>query len=133
MRWRVAILCLGMCCSVVGCSYATGSIDYSDHPELRLVTLFSGDPNPIGEQIAPLDILREGDGDCSELATSALRELLADAKVLGATGVKDVKFRGRWHWMGRVVCRRSLTGKSVEIRGIAYKVADPKQPTLPPN
>lgn len=125
MRWRVAVLLLGAC-GAVGCPYATGSIDYSEHPELRLVTLYSGDPNPIGEQLAPLEIVREGDGECSQLATSALTELLTDAKVLGATGIKDVKFRGRWHWMGSVVCRRSLTGKSVQIRGIAYKGADPQ-------
>jgi hypothetical protein len=116
-------LCLGAS-STVGCSYATGSINYGEHPELRPVTLYSGRPNPIGEQIAPLEKLKEGKGECTDLAMLALTELLVDAKALGASGVKDVRFRARWHWTGSVVCRRSLTGKSVQVRGIAYKITD---------
>ena len=30
MGWRIAILWLGAC-GTVGCSYATGTIDYSEH------------------------------------------------------------------------------------------------------
>ena len=45
MNWRVGIVCLGVS-GTIGCSYATGAINYSQHPELKSVTLYSGHPNP---------------------------------------------------------------------------------------
>jgi hypothetical protein len=110
--------------AVLGCSYASGSIRYAEDPDLRTVTLYSGRPNPLGEDLGPVETSARGLGDCTKLATGALRELLANARALGATGVKDVKFRGKWHWMGRVVCRRSLGGQSVQVRGMAYRLGE---------
>ncbi|MDX1648558.1 MAG: hypothetical protein R3263_01770 [Myxococcota bacterium] len=108
---------------VVGCSYSHGRIDYSESPELRNVRLYTGRPDPTGVELADLETVHEASGSCSEVAVQALNDLVEDARAIGADGVKDVKFRGRWHWMGRVVCRPELGGKSVRVRGTAYREA----------
>lgn len=105
----------------LGCGYAHGSIDYSAHPRLRNVTLYTGEPDPRGEDVATVEASHEGDGSCTEVAQVALQELLDDAEAVGADGVKDVRFRGRWHWMGRVVCGDGAFSKSVRVRGQAYR------------
>jgi hypothetical protein len=104
-----------------GCVYVSGSIDYAGQPELRSVLLYTGRPDERGEQIAALVKEKRSWESCDDLAHSVLLDLLADARALDATGVKDVRFRGRWHWMGRVVCRASLLGRSIQVRGIAYR------------
>ncbi len=106
---------------MMGCSYAVGSVSYADNPELRDVRLYSGRPDQNGESLGPVELVREGGGDCTELGNRALGDLLREARALGGTGVKDVRFRGRYHWTGRVVCRRSISGMSVQVRGIATR------------
>ena len=121
MFWKYAVLGVGILTGALGCSYATGTMSYTQNPELRSVRLYAGDPDPEGENLGVVEVIREAAGDCSDLANEALTALLAEAKALDGTGVKDVKFRGRYHWMGRVVCRRSLSGMSVQVRGMATR------------
>jgi hypothetical protein len=109
---------------VAGCGYSRGSIDYSANPELRNVRLYTGNPDPLGEDLPTVEVFAEGRADCSAVASGALAKLLAQAEALGGEGVKDVKFRGRWHWMGRVVCRNGMSAKSVQVRGISYRLPD---------
>jgi hypothetical protein len=104
-----------------GCAYKRGTIRYADHPELSTVHLYSGREDPRGEAVAVVETRIEERGDCSAVAAKALGQLLADARALGGDGVKDVKFRSRWHWAGRVVCRTQFIGLNVWARGMAYK------------
>lgn len=118
---RKTILLIAITCAALGCGYATGNASYSQKPELRNVRLFSGRVDPQGENLGAVELALEGERDCTELAGRAMLELLHEAQALGGTGVKDVRFRGRFTWMGRIVCRRSLTGLSVQIRGMATR------------
>ncbi len=117
------ILPLGIAILAAGCSYARGSIDYRANPELRKVSLYTGQPDPRGENLPTVEAFATGAEDCSVVAARALKELLSQAEAVGGEGVKDVKFRGRWRWMGRVVCRNGRSGKSVQVQGIAYRLA----------
>jgi len=56
---------------------------------------------------------------CSDLAVEALQDLVAEAEAQGGELVRQVKFRGRWHWMGRAACRTTPIGVSAEVRGYA--------------
>jgi hypothetical protein len=107
---------------VAGCGYSRGSIDYNANPELRNVRLYTGNPDPLGEDLPTVEVFAEGKKDCSAVASEALSNLLEQADALGGEGVKDVKFRGRWHWMERVVCRNGMSAKSVQVRGIPYRL-----------
>ncbi len=111
---------LGLAILAAGCGYARGSIDYIAHPELRNVRLYTGEPDPLGEDLPTVEVFVMGWWDCSAITARALSKLLAQAEAVGGEGVKDVRFRGRWHWMGRVVCRRGVSGKSVRVQGIPY-------------
>ncbi len=118
---KTAFLVAALVLGEAGCFYAAGSISYVQNPELRTVRLYTGRPDPAGKNLGAVELIREGWGDCSELGTQALAALLIEARALGGTGLKDVKFRGRYHWMGSMVCRRSLLGSSVQVRGIATR------------
>jgi len=121
---RGALLASGLLVAVLGgagCLYTSGSVSYAQSPELRTVRLYTGKPDPEGESLGAVEVIRRGYRNCSELGTEALVALLGEAKALGGTGVKDVKFRGRFHWTGRVVCRSSISGRSVQVRGIATR------------
>jgi hypothetical protein len=84
--------------------------------------LFSGQLDPVGENLGTVELMHSGGSDCTDLAGQAMLKLLREAQALGGTGVKDVKFRGRYTWMGRIVCRRSLmSGMSVQVRGMATR------------
>ena len=113
---------LGLAILAAGCGYARGSIDYIAHPELRNVRLYTGKPDPLGEDLPTVEVFVMGWWDCSAITSRALSKLLAQAEAVGGEGVKDVRFRGRWHWTGRVVCRRLVLGKSVQVRGISYRL-----------
>jgi hypothetical protein len=117
---RTGILVLASL-AVCGCVYQTSSIDYARQPELRPLLLYTGTPGQQGENLGAVVGEKRGWESCDELAKTALLDLLANAKALGGTGVKDVRFRGRWHWMGRVACRASLLGRSVQVQGVAYR------------
>jgi hypothetical protein len=109
--------------AAIGCaSYAGGRFGGAAHPELEAVMLASGQANPIGVPVAELRIKRRGGRTCTDLAHDALRDLLARATARGAVGVKEVQFHGRSKWVGKVVCRESLFGRSVEARGVAYSL-----------
>ncbi len=110
----------GLAILAAGCGYARGSIDYIANPELRNVRLYTGNPDPLGEDLPTVEVFVMGWWDCSAITARALSKLLAQAEAVGGEGVKDVKCRGRWHWTGRVVCRRWALGKSVQVRGISY-------------
>ena len=104
-----------------GCAYSHGEIRYTDHPELRSVYLYNGEEDKRGQDVAVVERRLEERGDCSDVAAKALGGLMEEAKALGADGVKNVKFRGKWNWMGRVVCRPEFSGSSVWVRGMAFK------------
>jgi hypothetical protein len=111
--------------AVLGCaSYAGGQFDVAAHPELEAVMLAAGQPTAVGIPVAELEIHRRGGRTCTELGNAALRDLLARATARGAAGVKEVQFRGRSKWVGKVVCRESLLGRSVEVRGVAYSLGE---------
>jgi hypothetical protein len=119
---KAAILLILLGYVTLGCaSYSVGTLSYRDHPELRTVRLFTGRPDPQGENLGTVEVVRHGRGDCSELASAALAELLEEARAMDGTGLKEVRFRGRFHWAGRVLCRRSLIRKSVQVRGIVTR------------
>ena len=120
MHYRIFALAVAIL--VAGCGYSRGSIDYRSNPELRNVRLYTGKPDPLGENLPTVEVFAKDREDCSAVAAGALSKLLAQAKAVGGEGVKDVKFRGRWHWMGRVVCRNGMSGKSVQVRGIPYRL-----------
>ena len=108
---------------LAGCRYSAGSLSYAANPELKPVTLYKGAPSDVGRDVGPVETYMRGRSSCTDLGTAAVRELLAEAQAMGATGVKDVRFRARYHWTGRVVCRGSflgMAGRSVQVRGIAY-------------
>jgi hypothetical protein len=111
--------------ATIGCaSYSGGRFDDAAHPDLETVMLAAGHPNPVGIPVATLETKRRGGRTCTDLGNSALRDLLAQAKARGAVGVKDVEFRGRSKWVGKMVCRDSLFGRSVEVRGVAYSLGE---------
>ncbi len=60
------------------------------------------------------------ESSCDEVAIAALRNLLAEAKAIGGTGVEEVQFRGRWSWLGQPVCRGTVE-KTALVRGFAVK------------
>ncbi len=125
-RGRVARPALGVgLIAAIGCaSYSGGNFEYAAHPDLEMVMLAVGHPIPIGTPVATLETKRRGGRSCTDLGNSALRDLLAQAKARGAVGVKDVQFRGRSKWIGKMVCRDSLFGRSVEVRGVAYSLGE---------
>lgn len=44
-------IALGLASAAIGCAYAHGSIDYVAAPELRNVRLYTGRPEPLGENL----------------------------------------------------------------------------------
>jgi hypothetical protein len=63
----------------------------------------------------------EGSEACDEVAATALRNLLEEARAMGGTSVVEAQFRGRWAWMGRAVCRQSFGTNRVQVRGFAIR------------
>jgi hypothetical protein len=111
--------------AAIGCaSYGGGHVDYAAHPDLEVVMLAVGHPTPVGTPVATLETKRRGGRSCTDLGNAALRDLLAQARAHGGVGVKDVQFRGRSKWIGKMVCRDSLFGRSAEVRGVAYSLGE---------
>jgi len=125
-RGRVARPALGLgLVAAIGCaSYSGGHFDDAAHPDLETVMLAAGQPTPIGIPVATLETKRRGGRTCTDLGNATLRDLLAQAKARGAVGVKEVQFHGRSRWIGKMVCRDSLFGRSVEVRGVAYSLGE---------
>ncbi len=113
------LLILGCALLVSGCAYARASNVYSGHPELRSVRLATGSRPPIPEALGMAYGSASGSGDCGEVASQALANLLEEARAMGATRVEQAQFRVRYHWTERPVCRRAFWWKSVEVRGVA--------------
>ena len=120
MRRRPArvVAVLALAALGVGC-YSTGRVRFAEHPELAGIRLAAKGATGSYEQVAFVHTKVRGFRGCSGLVLDALRELAAEAEALGATEVRDVEFRGRWRWMGRMVCRGSPIGRSTEVRGWA--------------
>jgi hypothetical protein len=111
--------------AAIGCaSYSGGHFDVAAHPDLETVMLAAGRPTPVGTPVASVEAKLQGGRTCTDLGGSALRDLLAQAKARGGVGVKEVEFRGRSKWIGKMVCRDSLFGRSVEVRGVAYHLGE---------
>ncbi|MDH3686467.1 MAG: hypothetical protein OEP95_09580 [Myxococcales bacterium] len=103
-----------------GC-YSTGRVRFADHPELAGIRLASTADADAYEEISLVHSKVRGFRGCSELVVEALQNLASDSEALGGEVVRDVKFRGRWHWMGRTVCRTTPIGVSAEVRGFAAR------------
>ena len=125
-RDRVArpALLVGLAATIGCASYSGGHFDVAAHPDLEMVMLAVGRPTPVGIPVATVETKLRDRRRCTDLGNSALRDLLAQAKARGAVGVKDVQFRGRSKWIGKMVCRDSLLGRSVEVRGVAYHLGE---------
>lgn len=104
-----------------------GQLRYRDDPELTHVTLARGgrEDAPLPNALGVVRTRVSGYQSCDALTTQALRELLAEARALGGTGVAQVKFRRRWHWSGREpICKRQLVPPlrlTVEVQGLAIR------------
>ena len=116
-RTFVALVTLSMLLS--GCSYVHATSLYRGHPELRPVQLATGQNTEHPEALGLAYGEASGWEDCDEVARRGLIEMLEEAKAMGATRVVEAKFRARYHWTGRPVCRRTFGKKSVEVRGLA--------------
>jgi hypothetical protein len=66
-------IALGLASAAIGCAYAHGSIDYVAAPELRNVRLYTGRPEPLGENLPAVAAEAVGRGDCSTIAAEAVR------------------------------------------------------------
>lgn len=111
--------------AVSGC-FASGQIRYRDYPELAGVKLASGGKQPVApEHLGVVSTRAAGYQSCDSLVTDAFRDLLAESRALGGSGVRDVKFRRRWHWSGREpMCKRQILPPfrlAVEAQGLAVK------------
>ena len=106
----------------MGCvGYSEGTFRYVDHPDLVPVELASGSGELHSTGLGTVFASSSGTGTCDELAVAALRDLLAEAKAIGAQAVEEVQFRGRRDWLGRVVCRGNAGELTVSVRGIAVE------------
>ena len=105
----------------VGCSYSQANIAYRQNPDLTNVQLATGEKPPAGT-LGTVERTITGWGSCDKLAMRALSEILDDARAMGGTRVVDAKFRQRFHWAGRPVCRSNMFGhKTVQITGLAVR------------
>jgi len=111
------VLLFGMGC--VG--YSEGTFRYVDHPDLVAVELASSGGDLQSRGIGTVSATERGMGTCDELAAAALGDLLEEAKAIGGQAVEEVQFRGRWAWLGRVVCRGNSGEKTANVRGIAVE------------
>ena len=91
--------------SLLGC-HTPGYVRWSELPELADIRLAAGRARPVPENFGMVHAAASGWGRCDTVAARALRELLAQARGLGATRVQDVRFRARLYWTGHAVCRR---------------------------
>jgi hypothetical protein len=113
----LVFLLLGMGCV----EYSEGTLRYVDHPDLVPVELASSGGTPRNTGLGTVFASSSGTGTCDEVAAAALRDLLAEAKAIGAQAVEEVQFRGPRDWLGRVVCRGTTGEKTVSVRGIAVE------------
>ena len=115
--------CLAVPILMTGCftPYSEGTLRYVDHPDLTAVRLASSGGDPKTGGLGRVTASATGSGPCDEVAAVALRDLLAEAKAIGAHRVEEVQFRGRWDWLGRVVCRGTRGTKTAQVRGIAVE------------
>jgi hypothetical protein len=116
----VAVLAL----ATTGC-FARAQIRYSEHPDLAAVRLSTGRQEAAPQSLGMVQGNAWGVGSCNGVAARALRDLLAQARALGAERVEDVKFRARWHWTGHALCKRFLPlvpgAYAVEVQGLAIE------------
>ena len=124
MATRFSAVVLG-CFVLAGC-WAGGQVRYRDYPELAGVKLASGEKQHTPpEHLGVVSTHAAGYQSCDTLVTQAFRDLLAESRALGGTGVRDVNFRRRWHWSGREpMCRRQLLPPfrlAVEAQGLAVR------------
>ena len=105
-----------------GCArYTRANVSYAANPDLAAGVRFSaGVARARIDHLGLVQTSVTGEQPCDELAVTALRNLLADAKALGGASVEEVQFRGRWSWLGQPVCR-GRGEKTVLARGFAVK------------
>jgi hypothetical protein len=123
VRWMVVVVASLV---VTGC-WSAGQVRFRDNPDLTSVKLATGDKQALAgvDQLGVVRTAVRAHGSCDDLVTQAMRELLAESRALGGSGVRDVKFRQRWHWSGReTLCRRQALPPYrlvVEAQGVAVK------------
>jgi hypothetical protein len=125
---RATPLLIFLSSSLALACYTTGRVSFADHPELAGVRL-AAKANPEDyEDVSLVYAKARGFRGCSGLVLEVLQHLASDSEALGGEIVRDVKFRGRWHWMGRSVCRITPIGVSAEVRGYAARPRPPGPP-----
>lgn len=102
-----------------GCTYVQATSLYRDHPELRSVHLATGQKAEHPEALGLVYGAASGWDSCDEVARRGLLEMMEEAQAMGASRVVETKFRAKFHWTGRPVCRRTFWKKSVSVRGLA--------------
>ena len=113
---------------VLGCaSYNLASTDYRSNPELRVVRLYSGQLDTRGRELGMVAAEFSGRGSCQTVTTMLMKQLLEESKALRGNAVKNVRFRGRWNWMGRLACKGGSRERSpVTARAIGMAIFDPE-------
>lgn len=100
------ILALSFLCFATACAgYRVATTNFRSHPELRNVRLYSGEPDARGEELAQVSAEYSGRGSCQDATSRVMTDLLAEARALGGNAVKDVRFKGRYNWQGRLACK----------------------------
>ena len=125
MKARMPTLAAVLCFAVTGC-WTGGQVRYRESPDLARVTLATGEKQPTApENLGVVRTRAAGYQSCDSLVTQSLHDLLEESHALGGAGVRDVKFRQRWHWSGREpICRRQFLPPFrlvVEAQGLAVK------------
>ena len=112
----------------LGCaSYNLATTDYRSDPELRNVRLYSGFADTRGKELGTVAVHFAGRGSCQTATTQLMKDLLAESRVLGGNAVKNVWFRGRWNWMGRLACKGGKSERSsVEARAVGMAILAPE-------
>ena len=105
-----------------GCArYTRANVSYAANPDLAgSVRFSSGVARARIDNLGIVQTSVTSDASCDEVAVTALRNLLAEAKAVGGSRVEEVQFRGRWSWLGQPVCR-GLGEKTALVRGFAVK------------
>ena len=112
--------------AVPGCLYATADVRYAKHPELTSVRLATGSRRiPPPPNLGLVRARAVSWTSCDDAVGQAMRDLLADARAMGGTGVADTRFLGRFTWIDRPVCRITpftlWLRKATEAQGVAVK------------
>ena len=109
---------------VVGCAgYNLTSIDYRSNPGPRGIWLATGKNDTRGRELGSVAAEFKGRDTCQTAMTRVLKDLLDQSRALGGNAVKDVQFRGRWNWTGRLVCKGGSSGwRSVTVRAMGIAI-----------